>query len=315
MGNIRNPRKHLAPLLENGDEFIIGFGVKSLTTDGVLYSDLTKLIKEEISELLVRGKKSSLRENISGKYQRIDPPKKIEELKHISYYNKKGKHISFDRIFEVWEKELVHKFNFKLFTGISPQDERIVHFEKLIYDSSDEMLMLKVKAQMNIANILGGVFSLYNNNLELIVPVSETLDRDMFRKAEGNIKEKLEIVKEFLANQTNKESEANSYRFSVLNEFVITDVKNAKGGFNDYFIYYFENDNIVIMEHLMDKNATFIFDLSTFNIDEITDKKSARNNPAFKARIIHHNLDSWRNELSKFLVTRKDDLDSLIVTV
>ena len=315
MGNIRNPNIYTDPLLNEGDEFIIGFGIKSLTTTGTMYDDLSKLIRGEIDELLVRGRKPILRENTQGKFKRTDPPIKVEELKHISYYTKKGNYISYDRIFEIWKKELVHKFNLKLHRSVSPQGEVIIHFEKLRYHSNNDQQMLMVKAQMNIAQALGGVFSIYDTDLELIVPVSETLDRDMFIKAEGIIKEKIEIIREYLANQNNKDSEANSYRFSVLNEFNITDVKNAKGGFNDYFIFFFADDNIVIMEHLRDKNATFIFDLSKFDIDEIIDKRSAPNNPAFIARIIHHNLESWREDLQKYLSTKRDDLDPLPIAI
>ncbi len=315
MGNIRNPNIYIKPLLNEGDEFVIGFGIKSLTLTGMMYSDLSKLIRGDINELLVRGKKSVLKENTQGKFKRTDPPHKIEELKHISFYNKKGNYISYDRIFEIWEKELVHKFNLKLYRSVSPQGEIIIHFEKSHYYSNDEQQMLRIRAQINIAQTLGGVFSIYDTDIELIVPVSETLDRDMFKKAEGSVKEKIEIIKEYLANQNNKDSEANSYRFSVLNEFNITDVKNAKGGFNDYFVFFFADDNILILEHLRDKNATFIFDLIKFDIDEIIDKRSARNNPAFIARIIHHNLESWREDLQKYLSTKRDDLDPLLIAI
>ncbi|KAA8485391.1 hypothetical protein BDE36_2059 [Arcticibacter tournemirensis] len=51
-----NAKSQLDPLLKDKDKFLIGFGTKSLTTEGIHYKDLTELIKGNINEKEVSKK-------------------------------------------------------------------------------------------------------------------------------------------------------------------------------------------------------------------------------------------------------------------
>ncbi|WP_146060584.1 hypothetical protein [Sphingobacterium lactis] len=312
MGRIINSLPHLEGVLRNGDKFKVGFGVKSLSTEGIHYRDLNELIKGNINELLVRGKKGPLRENIHGKFVRKQPENKKVINKHIEYTRKDGVFIQYDRDFEVWEKELLHKFGLKLKRGTSPQEEVILYFDEMVFDSNDNTLLYKAKSAMNICIILGGYFQIYDDKLEPIMKITATLNRKILSKGTGNVQSKLEdLKKEFFGNGIKSDNTGNSYRFSVLQEFNVTDIYNGEGGFNEYFHFEFSNDNIVILENLRSGNATYIFDLKKYDKNFALDKTNAKRHPAFLARIIHHNLENWRTVLLTYL-KKKDDSDEAL---
>ncbi|MFU1857247.1 hypothetical protein ACK8HY_09540 [Sphingobacterium sp. NGMCC 1.201703] len=315
MGRVINALPHLEGLLSEGESFIIGFGTKSLTTEAIHYRDLGELVKGNIDDLLVRGKKGYLKENIFGKFVRKQPENKQTVNKHIKYTRKDGRLIEYDRVFEVWEKELLHKFGLILYKGRSPQDEVILHFPKMIFNSNDEMVLLRAKAAMNIASALGGYFQIYNLNLEPVLKVTATFDRKILAKGVGGISNKLEqIQQEFFGGNRTKDNSGNSYRFSVLKDYNVTDIYDGEGGFNEYFHFEFASDNIVLLENLRSGNATYIFDLSKYDKNFVLDKSNAKLHPAFLKRVIHHNLENWKIVLSNYLITKKDDDETLLVS-
>lgn len=314
MSRVINALPHLEGVLRNGDKFKIGFGVKSLSTEGIHYRDLNELIKGNINELLVRGKKGPLKENIQGKFVRKQPEYKKVINKHIEYTRKDGVFIQYDRDFEVWEKELLHKFGLKLKRGTSPQEETILYFDEMVFDSKDHMLLYRAKSAMNICIILGGYFQIYDHKLEPIMKITATLDRKILLKGTGNVKSKLEdLKKEFFTENSKLDNSGNSYRFSVLQEFNVTDIYNGEGGFNEYFHFEFSEDNIVILENLRSGNATYIFDLKKYDKNFALDKTSAKKHPAFLTRLIHHNLDNWRSVLLSYLKKKNDNDENVIV--
>jgi hypothetical protein len=66
MNRILNSKSHLENLLKDGDKYSIGFGVKTLTTEGLVNRDLLELIKGKLDDVLIMGKKGPLKENMSG---------------------------------------------------------------------------------------------------------------------------------------------------------------------------------------------------------------------------------------------------------
>lgn len=304
-----NAKPYLEPLLNEGDSYKIGFGSKSLTTEGINYRDLNELIKGNISDLLLMGRKGPLKENTVGKYVRKQPENKEQVLKHIKYTRKDGARIEYDRIFEIWEKELLHKFGLKLYRGISPQGEIILHFEEMEYLPHDTMLLLRAKAAMNIAIYLGSYFQIYNEQLEPILPITGTFKRKILSRGMGTVKDKLEdIKKEYFGGGESVDTSGDSYRFSILKEYAITDIYDGEGGFNEYLHFEFANDNIVILENLRSGNATYIFDLSKYDKSKTLDKTTAQNHVSFLKRIIHHNIDKWKAALSTYL-KENDNVD------
>lgn len=305
MNRVLNSKSHLENLLVNGVKYYIGFGVKNLTTEGIGYRDLTELIKGNVSDIIVMGNKGPLKENIHGKWGRKQPPRKVDKDVHIDYVNKHGTRVEFDRTYEVWEKEILHKYRLSLKRARSPQDETILYFPLLKYE--DDVAHFSIaKAAMNIAIYLGGYFQIYNNIFEPIMPITATLNKKILEKGTGNVIDKLQEIKEIIElNLTDENNTGNSYRFAVLKEYNITDIYNGIGGFNEYFQFEFATDNVLILENLRAGNATFIFKLSEFNPQTTLDKQNVRTEKGFLERVVHTNLENWQLKLQKYLSKRK----------
>lgn len=301
MNRVLNSKAHLENLLTDGVKYYIGFGVRNLTTEGIGYRDLTELIKGNVSDITVMGNKGPLKENVDGKWGRKQPPQKIDRKVRIDYVNKFGTRVKYDRIFEVWEKEILHKYRLSLKRVKSPQDETILYFPLFEY-KDDEAHFSMAKAAMNIAIYLGGYFQVYNNIFEPIIPITATLGRKILEKGTGNVADKLQEIRAAIeSNNAEEVNTGNSYRFSVLKEHNITDVYNGIGGFNEYFQFEFAKDDILILENLRAGNATFIFRMSEFNPKTTLDKQNVRNERGFLERVVHVNLDGWKLKLSKYL--------------
>src|SRR5690606_17691353 len=150
-------------------------------------------------------------------------------------------------------------------------------------------------------------FQLYDENLNPLLKITSTFGRKLLNRGYATVNEKLEAIKEeYFGKGTSTNDSGNSYRFSVLKEFNITDVFDGKGGFNEYLLFEFANDNIAILENLRNGNATFIFDLSKFDREKPLDKTTAKKDESFKLRIIHTNINQWRDILSGFLKKRDE---------
>lgn len=301
MGRVINPKRHLRDLLKDGQSYYIGFGVKNLTTEGVNNSDLRELIKGNIKDLLVRGPKGPLKENIHGKLVRKQPERKIEVEKHIKYTRKDGTKVEYDRKFNIWEKEHLPGHQLVLYKATSPQSEIILHFPKFVMNTSDDSY-LKEKLAMNICFALGGYYQLYDERFEPVIRTTATLNRKILERGIGNVSDKLEDIKERLSDGAfERDDSGNSYRFAVLQDFNITDIYDGIGGFNEYFQFEYADDDIVILENLRTGNATFIFKLSLFDRGQAFDKQMAKRHKSFLERVVHHNATEWEAVLLKYL--------------
>ena len=301
MNRVLNSKAHLENLLKEGDKYYIGFGTKNLTTEGIGYRDLSELIKGNLDNIVVMGRKGPLKENIDGKLVRKQPESKTTKEVHIDYVNRFGTRVEYDRTFDVWEKIILHKYRLSLKRTRSPQGETILFFPQIEY-KNDEAHFQLAKAAINIAIYLGGYFQIYNNIFEPIMPITDTLGRKILEKGTGNVFDKLEHIKASIeSNKSEQGNIGNSYRFAVLKEYNITDVYNGIGGFNEYFQFELADDNILIFENLRSGNATFIFRLSEFNPKSTLDKQNVKNEKGFLERVIHTNLESWQLKLQKYL--------------
>lgn len=301
MKRILNPAKHLKNLVQDGKTFYIGFGIKNLTDIARSHPGIIDLIDNKQSSVIVTGKKGILKENTKGKVVRKQPESKETIWKHIHYYSKRfGKDIDYDREFHIWEKELLHKYNLALESAITPQGETILHFPAFIMDDNKETY-LKAGAAMNMAIALGSYFLPYDHKFEPLVPVTKIDNKRILPPGNYTVSEKLEMIKKDLINTGDGAvSEGNSYRFALLNEKEPSDVTMGLGGFNEYLMFEYANNDLMVLENLKTGNATFLFSLSKFHKREDLNKQTAITDPAFLKRIIHHNLDDWSRQFASY---------------
>jgi hypothetical protein len=302
MKRILNSSKHLKNIVPDGKVFYIGFGIKNLTELGKNHPGVRDLINQSKSSIVVTGKKGPLKENTHGKIVRKQPEHKETIWKHIHYYsNRFGRDIDYDRQFHIWEKETLHKYNLTLELALTPQGETILHFPAFIMKDDDNLYM-KAGAAMNMAIALGSYFLPYNSKFEPFEPITKFVDKKMLPSGDYSVKEKLEIIQRDLILNRNEgpSSEGNSYRFALLNEKNPTDVTMGLGGFNEYLMFEYANDNLIVFENLKTGNATFLFSRSNFSKRDDLNKQTAITNPAFLKRIIHHNLDDWSRQFGSY---------------
>jgi hypothetical protein len=312
MGRIINPEKYLRGLLKEGQSYYVGFGLSTLTKEGKNLFGISDLLSSKTQNIKVTGRKGPLKENINGKYVREEPQSKITIEKHIEYYSTyHKKDISYDREYNIWKKVLLHKYELRLYKSTSPQTETIIHFTKFKFEISDAHYYM-VKAAMNIAIIIGDYFQLYNINFEPVLPINEHLHRKVLGKGVGSVKENLAEITERLQKgeygDINKEG--NSYRFALLQDHNITNIKDGIGGFNDYIQFEFKHDDIVILENLQNGHATYIFKLSKFENDYLFDKQNAKSHCSFITRVIHHNIKEWERIITKYISMKSNGNDN-----
>lgn len=301
MNRVLNSSKYLKDIVQEGKIFYIGFGIKNLTELGKGHPGLLELISGTQSTIIVTGRKGPLKDNTHGKLVRKQPEQKESVWKHIHYYSKRfGQNIDYDREFHVWEKTILYKYNLALEVAKTPQDEKVLHFPAFKMENSEDCY-LKAGAAMNMSIALGSYFMIYDNKFEPIVPVTKVEHRKILESGNLSVSEKLEIIKEELKTQgTTETSEGNSYRFALLKEKKPTDVTIGLGGFNEYLMFEYLEDDLIILENLKTGNATYVFTLSKFNKDKALNKQSAFKDPSFLKRIIHNNLEDWQRQFKSF---------------
>lgn len=302
MKRIINAATHLLGIVPDGKTFYIGFGIADLTELGQSLPGLKDLINGKITSVLVDGKKGALRDNTKGKMVRKQPESKESIWRHIKYYSKRfEKEIEYDREFHIWEKEILHKYNLALEVARTPQNETILHFPAFKMIVGDETLYLKAGAAMNMCIALGSYFLPYNNVFEPFVPVTKFEHRKILASGEYTVSEKLDLIdQEILLKGDSDIAKGNSYRFALLKERHPGDVTMGLGGFDEYLMFEFPNDDLMILENLKTGNATFVFKLSIFDKNKHLDKQTVRAEGSFLKRIVHSNLEDWHKKFSQF---------------
>lgn len=301
MKRVNTPEKYLKDIVEEGSYYYIGFSHQELTDVAKSNLEISQLLSGQKEKIIVTGKKGPLRENTQGKLVRKQPEQKTSVWRHIEYYSERFQRmIDYDREFSIWEKEILHKFNLELTVARTPQGEAIFHFPRFKMENNDNHYH-KAGAAMNMSIVLGKFYMLYDTSLEPIIPVTKIEDKSILPAGQyGNVREKLDTVEKNLlaAGGSSQDSRGNSYRFAILKELEPTDVIMGNGGFNEYLIFEFNQNKLLVFENLKTGNATYIFDQEKFDPNKELDKQTAKNDPSFRKRIIHENMDAWTKEIN-----------------
>ncbi|MCW3123255.1 MAG: hypothetical protein JWQ38_2747 [Flavipsychrobacter sp.] len=301
MKRVNNAANHLVNTITEGQKYYIGFGIKQLTKLGRENSDIQDIIKKKKNSAIITGKKGVLKENTRGKYIRKEPQSKTSVMKHIEYYsNHFHRDISYDREFNIWEKELLHNYNLALTIGLTPQGETILHFPLFTMQSNEAHYQM-AGAAMNIALQLGEYFLFYDTNFEPIIPITKVVDKSILPSGTNyaSVKEKLDVIYQNIMEGNSIDQEGNSYRFALLKEAAPDDVTMGRGGFDDYLMFEYIKSDLIVLENLKSGNATYLFKRSKFDKNMLLDKQTARSNKAFKERVIHENMVEWNEKMGK----------------
>lgn len=302
MKRIYNPSKYLKGVVGPETPYYVGFGIKDLTELGKNHPGIQDLIKGVKSSVLVTGKRGPLRENTAGKYIRKKPEAKTSIWKHIEYYSFKWeKWISYDREYNIWEKELLHQFNLELSVVRTPQGELLFVFPMFLMEDSDHHY-LRAGEAMNMACALSDYHMMYDTGYEPILRITKYKDKSLLPAGvmDRPVQEKLETIQQNIPTDGEFESTGNSERFAVLKDQEPADVTIGRGGFDGYLAFEFPDKNIIVFENLNSGNATYVFKRSEFDMDKELDKQKAVHDRAFLKRIVHENIPYWKSQLGRF---------------
>lgn len=296
---IRGIDKHLQFYLTENEDYYLGLLFEDYLKSPLLdkYGLPKEFPNDETITPSPRG--SVTRANQKGKFVRKQPEEKEIVIRHIDYVRKRDRvRVQYDRKYNIYVKELLHRFNTGLYFIVNDHGQKVVVSEKLNYSTVDSL------KGTHIANIFCEIFNdfeVFDGNLnpaihfntrfeEIILP-SGNLDND------NNLKDLIEIGGRFAKNEDEKK--AYQKRLQTLKEYNPDIRGKGPNGFYGYIVFGFSDLDIVILETMYGGNATYVFSTENFENQIIKDKQTVLNNKLHQARFFHH--DNWELKLRIFM--------------
>lgn len=296
---ILKSERFLEALLAKDDKFYVG-----LLFDDVLKKDTlekygipTEFREEE--SFMPNAKGTTTRANKNGKYVRKEPYEWTTKKVHVAYRNKQGRAIEYDRSFNVYVKILRHKYEIKLSYTINKHGVKMLVSPLLTFEQNNDS-NTKNTHIINLFLEIFGEFEIYTSSLEPALAFTDKYDFEVLPKGvmdEEDIRYYTEGARRFIR----KEEEVKAYqkRLQVLNEYKPQIVGKGSLGFWGYIVFGFPEANIVLLESMYKKNATYIFDLDKFELLISKNKQDILINHLEKFRFMHNK--NWENRIRTFL--------------
>jgi hypothetical protein len=289
----------LSGYLTLGEEFHIGL---ALTPDIVKGLDLKKFGLDTVNYGDVKVPKAAgptTKANINGKVGRKQPEKKHEIEKHIDYIRKKdGRRIEYDRVYEVWEKELKHKFNIAFTFKKDVNGENTVFSPLLVFDNTPVNNMKNTHV-MNVFLEVFGFSDLYRPNLSPLVKYEKSFDEEILPPGNLGERENFDALIEIAERHVSPEDlKPLLHRLELFKEFNPIIRQSAKG-LSGYYAFIFKDKGIVAAESIKRDNATYFFKEEDYENTIIKDKQDIINNNLMLKRLSH--TDNWEQNARKFL--------------
>lgn len=298
---IRNINKELQFYVKLESKFRIGIPYELYTQSNLikLYGLPKDFISGQKSTPLAKGSVSKA--NLNGKFKRKQPPEKTVITRHISYIRKRDGHqIEFDRDYNVFVKELVHKFQVGFNFVINHNDEKIVVSDELTYNENVNSIVKNTHIA-NLFNEIFGEFEIYTEQLMPAIHFNKRFDKVILPSGELSNEYNFESLVEIGNNLINNEEHKRKFkdRLKIINQFTPKIIGKGPNGFNGYIAFEFPDLGIVILECILFGNATYIFKIENFEAEIFLDKQTVRKNKNY-LKILNHN-DNWRREIINFL--------------
>lgn len=293
---------YLTNYLTLGEEFHLGaiFNPEKLQTLGLNRFGLRPEMKE--GEIVIPSAVGPYtRANTKGKIVRSFPEEKIDITKRIRYIRKRDQRlIEFDRTFNVFKKELQHRYNIGLTLKSDANGDKVLFSPKLVFDNNDEDNMRNTHVINLFIEIFGSNgFDVYRTNLNPSYRNAPTFDKEILPSGHlnnaNNFDELIEIIKRYV-NQ--KEVNYLIERLELFKEYNPL-IRESSKGFNQYFILIFEEKRIVVAESIKKGNATYFFNLDGYEDVIVKDKQTVISEKLMLKRFKHS--DYWANAVRNFL--------------
>lgn len=288
----------MTPLLKQGDDFYVAITFNDYVENRHLPKyGLTKNYVEGLT-LTPRASGSVTKANIKGKFARAIPERKTVERKLIDYIRKTdGTHISYMRDFNVYVKELQHKYNITFRFVTNESGRKLIVSPPLLFDDANKVKNTHV---INLFLEVFGEFEIYNAKLEPALPFNKKYDFEILPSGQLN-REDVEYLVEGARRFTKNENEVKAFkeRLDYIMDFKPSLRGKGSKGFDGYIVFGFPDKGLAVIESMYSANATYVFDLSDYE-EYISQKKidliKSRN---VKKRIFHY--DNWKQSIEELL--------------
>lgn len=292
---VRNIKKHLQFYINDEDSFYIGVPFDEYLKSPLLEKYGLPKVFENKKTFIPKPKGSITKVNAKGKYVRKKPEEKETVVRHISFVRKRdGRRIEYDRTYNIYVKELLHRFNSKLYFLINEHGEKLVLSEFFASSKSSEEkathlanMFLEMFNQFEIYDSKMNPAIHFNTKFEKIILPAGTLEDS------DNLDELIDIGKRFVRNE--EDNKAYVKRLKVLTEFKPDIRGKGPNGFFGYIVFGFSELKIVILETMYAGNATYIFTTENFESNILQDKQSVLKSKLHLKRIFHD--DNWETNL------------------
>ncbi len=291
--------RFLQALLAKDDEFYVGILFEDALKSNRLKDYGISTEYETGSTFMPKATKSTSRANKVGRYVRKQPEEKTTITKFISYTNKWGYLIEYYRDFDIYVKVLKNKFEieFSYVTnthGVQMLVSPLMKFEQT-NESNDKNTHV-----INLFLEIFGEFEIYTSNLEPALAFTDKYDFEVLPKGSMD-NDDIEYLTEGARRFVHKEEEVKAYqkRLQVLNEYNPQIVGKGSQGFWGYIVFGFEKSNLVLLESMYNKNATYVFDLDKFESLIAKNKQDVLTNRLAKRRFMHNK--NWERKIRVFL--------------
>lgn len=300
---ILKSERFLEALLAKNDNFYVGLLLEDvLKSSNLVKYDIPTTFKDGL-EFMPKAKGTTTRANKVGKFVRKEPNEWTIKTTHIRYRNKRGRLIEFDRNFNVYVKVLKHKYEIELSYATNEHGERMLVSPLLAFEQTDSS-NTKNTHVINLFLEMFGDFEIYNSNLEPALAFTHKYEFDILPKGtmdDSDIVYLTEGARRFVR----KEEEVKAYqkRLQILNEYSPEIVGKGNNGFWGYIVFGFKKGNIVLLESMYNKNATYVFDIETFESLIAKNKQDVLTHRLAKFRFMHNK--NWEKKIRRFLADKR----------
>ncbi|MFA6677699.1 MAG: hypothetical protein WCS34_08950 [Bacteroidales bacterium] len=197
---IRNIDKYLQSFLNQNNYYHLGLLFEDYLESPLLskYGLPTEFINDNFKVPLAIGSVTLV--NSEGKFIRKKPTEKEPIIKRVAYIRESdGRTIKYDRIFYIYKKVLLHKYQAGLYFLINDHNQKVVVSEKLNYSQK------YLTKGTHIANMLCEIFNdfeVFDENLNLAINFNTSFDKIILPSGNLNndnyLKDLLKIGNRFL---------------------------------------------------------------------------------------------------------------------
>lgn len=300
---ILKSERFLEALLAKDDNFYVGLLLEDVQkSENLLKYDIPTTFQNGLS-FMPKPKGTATRANKVGKFVRKYPEEKRTKTVFISYSNKWGHLIEYYRDFNVYVKELKHKYEIELSYVTNKHGVKMLVSPLLTFEQTDDSNMKNTHV-INLFLELFGDFEIYSSELEPALAFTDKYDFDILPKGTMDNSD-IEYLTEGARRFIRKEEEVKAFqkRLQVLNEYNPEIVGKGAQGFWGYIVFGFKKKNIVLLESMYSQNATYVFDIDTFESLMAKNKQDVLTQRLAKYRFMHN--ENWERKIRNFLSDMK----------